>query len=154
MSTMTTKFQGLRLQVVKEEQFPYSCKTTVNSPADVRDLLTKSMKMHLEAEEVFIMVTVDTKHRVTGIFEVSRGSLSSSLVHPREVFKRALLMNAAGIFVAHNHPSGDVIPSTDDTATTKKLKKAGEVLGVQLLDHLIIGDTPERYYSFREAGIL
>ncbi len=154
MSTMTTKFQGLRLQVVKEEEFPYSCKATLNSPEDVRDLLTKSMEMHLEAEEVFIMVTVDTKNRVTGIFEVSRGSLSSSLVHPREVFKRALLMNAAGIFVAHNHPSGDVTPSTDDTSTTKKLKKAGEVLGVQLLDHLIIGDTPERYYSFREAGIL
>ena len=151
---MTTKFQRLRLQVVKEEEFPYSCKVTVSRPSDVRDLLTKSMEMHLEAEEVLIMVTIDAKHRVTGIFEVSRGSVSSSLVHPREVFKRALLMNASGIFVAHNHPSGDVTPSTDDTATTKKLKKAGEVLGVQLLDHLIIGDTPERYYSFREAGIL
>jgi len=154
MSTTTTKFQGLRLQVVKEEEFPYSCKATLNSPEDVRDLLTKSMEMHLEPEEVFIMVTVDTKHRVTGIFEVSRGSLSSSLVHPREVFKRALLMNAAGILVAHNHPSGDVTPSTDDASTTRKLKKAGEVLGVQLLDHLIIGDTPEKYYSFAEAGIL
>ena len=151
---MTTKFQRLRLQVVKEEEFPYSCKVTINRPSDVRDLLTKSMEMHLEAEEVLIMVTIDAKHRVTGIFEVSRGSVSSSLVHPREVFKRALLMNASGIFVAHNHPSGDVTPSTDDTATTKKLKKAGEVLGVQLLDHLIIGDTLEEYYSFREAGIL
>ena len=151
---MTPKFQSLRLQVVKEEEFPYSCKATINSPADIRDLLTKSLEMHQEAEEVFTMITVDTKHRVTGIFEVSRGSLSSSLVHPREVFKRALLMNAAGIFVAHNHPSGDVTPSTDDTSTTKKLKKAGEVLGVQLLDHLIIGDTLEEYYSFREAGIL
>ena len=151
---MTPKFQSLRLQVVKEDEFPYSCKATVSRPSDVRDLLTKSIEMHLEAEEVFTMITVDTKHRVTGIFEVSRGSLSSSLVHPREVFKRALLMNASGIFVAHNHPSGDVIPSTDDTATTKKLKEAGEILGVPLLDHLIIGDSPVRYYSFREAGIL
>ncbi len=151
---MTPKFQSLRLQVVKEEEFPYSCKVTLKSPSDVRDLLVKSLGMHQEAEEVLIMITVDTKHRVTGIFEVSRGSLSSSLVHPREVFKRALLMNASGIFVAHNHPSGDVIPSTDDTATTKKLKEAGEILGVPLLDHLIIGDSPVRYYSFREAGIL
>ena len=110
--------------------------------------------MHLEAEEVLIMVTVDTKHRVTGIFEVARGHLSSCLVHPREVFKRALLMNASKIFVAHNHPSGDVTPSTDDAAITKRLRDAGEVLGVSLLDHLIIGDTPERYYSFKEAGLL
>ena len=112
------------------------------------------MEMHLEAEEVLIMVTVDTKHRVTGIFEVSRGSLSSFLVHPREVFKRALLMNAAGIFVAHNHPSGDVAPSRDDIAVTERLQQAGEILGVSLLDHLVIGDTPERYYSFKEAGLL
>ena len=154
MSTMTTKFQGLRLQVVKEEEFQYSCKATISSPADIRDLLTKYMEMHLEAEEVLIMVTVDTKHRVTGIFEVSRGSLSSSLVHPREVFKRALLMNAASIFVAHNHPSGDVTPSKDDTAITKRLKDAGEVLGVPLLDHMIIGDTSKKYYSFAEAELL
>jgi len=151
---MTTRFQSLRLQVVKEAEFPYSCKATLNSPADIRDLLTKSMEMHLEPEEVLIMITVDTKNRVTGIFEVSRGSLSSSLVHPREVFKRALLMNAAGIFVAHNHPSGDVTPSRDDTAITERLQNAGDILGVSLVDHLIIGDTPERYYSFREAGLL
>jgi len=154
MSTMTPKFQSLRLQVVKEEEFPYSCKATINRPADIRDLLTKSLEMHQEAEEVLIMATVDTKHRVTGIFEVARGHLSSCLVHPREVFKRALLMNASKIFVAHNHPSGDVTPSTDDAAITKRLRDAGEVLGVSLLDHLIIGDTPERYYSFKEAGLL
>ena len=150
---MTTRFQGLRLQVVKEEQFPYSCKATINSPADIRDLLTKHMEMHLEAEEVLMMITVDTKHRVTGIFEVSRGSLSSSLVHPREVFKRALLMNAAAIFIAHNHPSGDITPSKDDITTTKKLREAGDILGVSLLDHLIIGDSPIEYYSFREDGV-
>lgn len=154
MSTMTPRFQSLRLQVVKEEEFPYSCKATINSPADIRDLLTKSMKMHLEAEEVFIMITVDTKNKVTGIFEVARGHLSACLVHPREVFKRALLMNASRIFVAHNHPSGDVTPSRDDTAITKRLKDAGEVLGVSLLDSLIIGDTPEKYYSFAEAELL
>ena len=154
MNTMATKFRSLRLQVVKEEEFPYSCKATINSPADIRDLLTKHMEIHLEAEEVFIMVTVDTKHRVTGIFEVSRGSLSSTLVHPREVFKRALLMNASKIFVAHNHPSGDVTPSADDTAVTKRLKDAGEILGVSLLDSLIIGDTSEKYYSFKEAGVI
>lgn len=150
---MTTKFQGLRLQVVKEEQFPYSCKATINSPSDVRDLLTKALEMHLEAEEVLIMITVDTKHQVTGIFEVARGNLSSCLVHPREVYKRALLMNAAAIFVAHNHPSGDITPSRDDITTTKTLREAGDILGVSLMDHLIIGDSPIEYYSFREDGV-
>ena len=151
---MTPRFQSLRLQVVKEEEFPYSCKTTINSPADIRDLLTKHMEMHLEAEEVFIMVTVDTKNRVTGIFEVARGHLSSCLVHPREVFKRALLMNASRIFVAHNHPSGDVTPSADDAAITRRLRDAGDILGVSLLDHLIIGDSLKDYYSFKEAGVI
>ena len=151
---MTARFQGLRLQVVKEDGFPYSCKATLNSPSDVRDLLTKSMELHLEAEEVFILITVDTKHQITGIFEVARGHLSSCLVHPREVFKRALLMNAAAIFIAHNHPSGDVTPSRDDITVTKKLREAGDILGVCLLDHLIIGDSPIEYYSFREDGVL
>lgn len=151
---MVTKFQGLRLQIVKEAEFPYSCKANINSPEDIKNILTKHMEIHLEAEEIFILITVDTKHRVTGIFEVARGNLSSCLVHPREVFKRALLMNAAAVFVAHNHPSGDITPSRDDFATTEKLRKAGEVLGVPLLDHLIIGDSPEEYYSFRGAGAL
>ena len=154
MSTMTTRFQSLRLQVVKEEEFPYSCKATINSPRDLTDILTKALEMHLEAEEVFILVTVDTKNRVTGIFEVARGHLSACLVHPREVFKRALLMNASRVFVAHNHPSGDVTPSGDDIEITKRLKDAGEVLGVSLLDSLIIGDTSEKYYSFKEAGVI
>ena len=151
---MTARFQGLRLQVVKEDGFPYACKATINRPEDARDLLTNALELHLEAEEVFIMITVDTKHQVTGIFEVARGNLSSCLVHPREVFKRALLMNAAAIFVAHNHPSGDITPSRDDITGTKKLREAGDILGVSLLDHLIIGDSPRKYYSFRENLIL
>ena len=151
---MTARFQGLRLQVVKEDGFPYACKATINRPADARDLLTGALGIHLEAEEVFVMITVDTKHQVTGIFEVARGHLSSCLVHPREVFKRALLVNAAAVFVAHNHPSGDTTPSRDDIATTETLERAGDILGVPLLDHLIIGDTPEKCFSFMENGKL
>lgn len=149
---MTTRFQGLRLQVVKEDGFPYACKAAINRPADAKDLLTGALGMHLEAEEVFVMITVDTKNQITGIFEVARGHLSTCLVHPREVFKRALLMNAAAIFVAHNHPSGDTTPSRDDFATTENLRKAGGILGVPLLDHIIVGDTPEKCFSFLEAG--
>lgn len=104
-----------------------------------------------EPAEVFAMICLTTKHRVIAYHEVSRGTLDATLVHPREVFKAALLVNAATIIVAHVHPSsGDPTPSPDDIELTRRLAAAGEILGVQLLDHIIIGDG--RYYSFKEAG--
>jgi DNA repair protein RadC len=105
-----------------------------------------------EPSEVFAMLCLSTKHRVIGYHEVSRGTLDATLVHPREVFKAALLANAAAIIVAHNHPSGDPTPSSDDAARTARLAAAGEMLGVPLLDHIVIGDA--RYFSFKEAGRL
>ena len=83
---------------------------------------------------------------------VSIGSLSASIVHPREVFRAAIVAAAAGVIVAHNHPSGDVTPSPEDKEATRRLVKAGELLGIPVVDHLIIGDG--RYFSFKEAGLL
>ena len=105
-----------------------------------------------EPAEVFAILCLTTKHRVIAYHEVSRGTLDSSLVHPREVFKAALIANAAAIIVAHNHPSGDPMPSADDAAITIRLAAAGEVLGIPVLDHIVIGDG--RYFSFKEAGRL
>jgi DNA repair protein RadC len=105
-----------------------------------------------EAAEVFAMFCLSTKHRVIAYHEVSRGTLDSTLVHPREVFKAALLANSAAILVGHNHPSGDPTPSPDDVALTTRLAAAGELLGIFLLDHIVIGDG--RYCSFRELGRL
>ena len=105
-----------------------------------------------EPSEVFVIMCLTTKHRVIAYHEVSRGILDSTLVHPREVFRAAILANAAGIVAGHNHPSGDPTPSPDDIALTRRLAAAGEVLGVPLLDHIIVGDG--RYYSFKEAGCL
>ena len=105
-----------------------------------------------EPSEVFVILCLTTKHRVIAYHEVSRGILDSTLVHPREVFRAAILANAAGIVAGHNHPSGDPTPSPDDIALTRRLAAAGEVLGVPLLDHIIVGDG--RYYSFKEAGCL
>jgi DNA repair protein RadC len=102
-----------------------------------------------EPAEVFVALLLNGKHCVTGIAEVSRGTLTSSLVHPREVFGPALREGAAAIIVAHNHPSGDPAPSMEDVEVTKRLSEAGRLLGVPLLDHLIIGQG-DSFASLRE----
>ena len=99
--------------------------------------------------EQFVVCGLDAKHRVIGLNVVSIGTLTWSPVHPREVFKALILMNAAAWLCAHNHPSGDVIPSQEDRALTKRLRDAGELLGITLLDHLILG---EDCYSFADQG--
>ena len=108
--------------------------------------------LHDEPAEVFAILCLSTKHRVIAYHEVSRGTLDTTLVHPREVFKAALLANAAAILLTHNHPSGDPAPSPDDMALTRRLTDAGKLLGVDVLDHIVIGDG--RYVSFRERGWL
>ena len=122
----------------------------VSTPTDCAAVFTTMLQD--QASEVFAILCLSTKHRVLAYHEVSRGCLDSTLVHPREVFKAALLANAAGIVLAHNHPSGDATPSPDDMALTRRLVDAGRLLGVDVLDHIVIGES--RYTSFRERGWL
>jgi DNA repair protein RadC len=103
-----------------------------------------------EPSEVFAILCLGTKLRVLAFHEVSRGSLDSAQAHPREVFRAAILANAASIVLVHNHPSGDPQPSPDDVALTQRMRAAGLVLGIDVLDHLVIGDGC--YFSFKEAG--
>ncbi len=100
--------------------------------------------------EQFLVAGLDAKHRLIGVNIASLGSLTVSIVHPREVFKPLILMNAAAFLCAHNHPSGDPTPSPEDRALTKRLREAGELLGIPLLEHLIVGE--ERVYSFAAHG--
>jgi DNA repair protein RadC len=93
-----------------------------------------------ETKEYFMALHLDAKNRICCVDEVSIGSLNQAIVHPREVFKTALLSSAAAIILLHNHPSGDPTPSREDIEITKRLKKAGEVLGIILIDHIIIGE--------------
>ena len=102
--------------------------------------------------EQFGIVLLDTKHRLLHIKLVSTGSLDSTVAHPREVFREAIAGRAAAIVLFHNHPSGDPRPSVDDVALTVRLADAGQVVGIDVLDHLILAD--QRYYSFTEAGQL
>lgn len=98
--------------------------------------------------EHFMVVGLDAKHAVIGVNTVSIGSVTLSIVHPREVFKPVILMNASAVLLAHNHPSGDPTPSQEDRALTRRLKDAGELLGIAVLDHLVLGE--DRYHSFAD----
>ncbi len=100
--------------------------------------------------EQFLVCCLDAKNVSIGVNIVSIGTLTLSIVHPREVFKPAILLNACAIIAAHNHPSGDPTPSAEDRTLTTRLREAGDLLGIRLLDHLILGD--ERLYSFADQG--
>ena len=100
--------------------------------------------------EQFLVCGLDAKHRIIGVNIVSIGSLTLAIVHPREVFKPLILMNAAAWICAHNHPSCDVTPSEEDRVLTHRLKQGADLLGIRLLDHLIL--TEEGYYSFADQG--
>ena len=149
MAKIMTKY---KLELVKEESHKYEVETRISCPKDIYEVLTKVCRIQCNAEEVFILITLNTKNIVTGYFEVHRGTINTSLVHPREVFKRALLNNASNIMVAHNHPSGDPNPSKEDIQITERLKEAGNLLGINLLDHIIVGE--DKYISLKEKGVL
>jgi len=100
--------------------------------------------------EQFLVCCLDAKNVSIGVNIVSIGSLTLSIVHVREVFKPAILLNAAAIIAVHNHPSGDPTPSAEDRTLTTRLREAGDLLGIRLLDHLILGD--DRLYSFADQG--
>ena len=138
----------LNLKVVKETSGRYDVQKKIQSPNDIFNIAQNVIQANEYAEENLWLITLNTKNNITGIFTVSTGSLNSSIVHPREVFKRAVLQNAASIIICHNHPSGDPAPSKDDINITKRLKEAGDLIGIKLLDHLIIGDNS--YTSLKE----
>jgi DNA repair protein RadC len=104
------------------------------------------------AQERFVVVYLDGRHRVLGEEMVSQGTLTASLVHPREVFRPALRASAAAVILVHNHPSGDPTPSAEDRAVTERLARAGEILGVRVLDHVVVAE--RGYVSLREDGAL
>jgi DNA repair protein RadC len=104
--------------------------------------------------EYFVVILLDRKNTPIGINTVSIGSLTASVVHMREVFKPAILANAAAILCGHNHPSGDPAPSREDQALTQRLVDAGKLLGITVLDHIVLGDGTTAHFSFADQGLL
>ena len=121
-------------------------KIHLSCPQDVAEFLMP--RLRYAVKEQFIVILLNGKNKVIGTEVISEGSLSSSVVHPREVYASALLHHAAAIMVAHNHPSGDPKPSDEDREITSLLAQSGKVLGIPLVDHIVIGDGT--YYSFLE----
>lgn len=138
-----------RVQLVREGTHTAPTKI-ITSPLDAYTVLHEWLES--QDRECFIVMMLDTRNSVIGLNVVSTGTLNASLVHPRECFKPCLLANCAAIIMAHNHPSGDPDPSTEDIALTARLKQAGELLGIPVLDHLVIGEG--RFVSMKERGML
>ena len=135
--------------MVREEAPAYLETTRYNSAAQVFELF-KDLRQ--ESKEHFMALHLDGKNRILCFEVVSVGSLNQSVVHPREVFKSALISSAAALILIHNHPSGDPLPSSEDMKVTRRLKEAGDLLGIKVLDHLVVGDSS--YYSFADHGCL
>jgi len=138
----------VRTNLVIEGQKEYK-PLKFSNPADVYDAFKK---LGISDKERFYSVLLDTKNKVIGVDMVSQGSVDSSPVHPREVYKSALLSSASSVIFVHSHPSGDPEPSISDKEITKQLKQAGELLGIEVLDHVIIGQ--DEYYSFADKDEL
>jgi DNA repair protein RadC len=134
-------WRRVRLSLVREAaERPYA----VRHAGDVVGLLRAFLGD--DPRERFAVVYLDTRHRPLAVHEASAGTADSCTVHPRDVFLPAIALSATAIVVAHNHPSGDPTPSAEDRAVTERLRQAGELLGIALLDHLVIGE--DRVYSF------
>lgn len=150
----TVKFKMIKAVyetlTVKEDITNYlKTGTRFTAPRQVFDTFSFLMK---ETKEMFLTLHLDGKNRIIVMDLVSIGSLNQSIVHPREVFKTACLSNAAALILIHQHPTGDPSPSSEDIAITRRLKEAGEIMGIKILDHIIIGQ--DEYLSFVERGLL
>lgn len=121
----------------------------VSTSREAADLLRH---LELEEREVFVALLLDMKNRVKQVVGLATGALQACVLRPRDVFRLAVKHNAAHMILAHNHPSGDPAPSQDDTRLTSYLARAGEILGIDLVDHVIIGHG--RHFSFRDSGML
>lgn len=132
-------------KLVRERSFNYEDGSTFNHPENIYKLAVNVLHMNIKAEEYVYALCLDTAlQSIQGIFEISHGSVDSSIVSPREVLIRALLCGASRIILLHNHPSGSLIPSQEDITLTERMKKACNLIGISLIDHIIIG---EGYYS-------
>ena len=144
-------------ELVKEKAYNYKTENKhLDSAEKIAGMVCDLFELHTAAEEYVYLLSLDTKCRILGIFEVGHGTVNACLLHTREIMIRNVLCGASAFIVVHNHPSGELFVSRDDVSTTKKLYEAGELMGIHLLDHIIIGreNEKEAYYSMKEHGFL
>ena len=138
------------LELVKESEKRYE--GTTNNPEEIKDMLNGAFRHGYRSEEIMHLVCFNTKMCCVGVFEIGHGTTTASLCNPKDIFKKALMVNAEAIVIVHNHPSGSTEPSKDDVKLTKKVKLAGEFIGIELLDHIIVAN--DDYFSFMQNDIL
>lgn len=140
--------------LVKEQGF--NCKEVSNqnccTPESVAQIMRLCYNIHKETEENCYLMCTDTKSNLIGVFHLSKGSANTAIVHPRDVMVKALLCNAVGIILIHNHPSQDTTPSEADMNLTKRMKQASEIVGLSMVDHVIVCE--DTYFSFHENDML
>ena len=138
----------VRVRMVRERELPYAMEE-INGPEKVAAFTRKFLA---EADmEYLLVLSMDNAGKLTAIEVVSIGTVNAALAEPREIFKHAILANAAGIVMVHNHTSGRCVPSSEDMEISKRIEKAGKILGIPLMDHIIVG---EGYFSFQTEGLL
>ena len=140
--TLASRFQARKLE--RLDRF--------TSPRQVFDYFHHEFRD--SRKEYFLVLLLDGKNRIIRRVQISEGSLNQSIVHPREVFAPAVKESAAAVILVHNHPTGDPAPSSEDIAITRRLRDAGEIMGIRVLDHIIVGDGDDAYVSFVERGLI
>lgn len=139
------------IELGRRAGFPPVYDRTVRTPADIVSLV--AMSLSGLKREVFLILLLNTRHKLLKAETISIGSLAAAIVHPREVFRPAVLAAASAIALAHNHPSGDPEPSAEDLEITTRLRDAGRLIGIEVLDHVILGEN-RSFVSLRERGLL
>ena len=134
--------------LISEKEYEYHNDTIQNSE-DACDLLNNLFRLNRQSEEYVYMISLNNANKINAVFEISHGTVNQSLLSPREIYSKALICGAVKIIIAHNHPSGSVVPSKEDVNVFKILKNAGDLMNICLIDFLILGNG---YYSFLEQG--
>lgn len=146
------RIPAYRVALVRDGTFPYDerphARTAADSARLVRELIID------DGNEHFGILMLDVRCRVIGTLEISSGCATSTLVHPREVFGPAVVHKAVALVLYHNHPSGDPEPSAEDEDLTRRLREAGKLLGIDVVDHVIVGSNNQRFVSLKERGRL
>lgn len=147
------RIPNYKIQLVREGSSLYNT-NQITCPDDAAEIATAHFEELATDREVFSMMLLNVKNYVIGIHDVSIGSLTASVVHPREVFKAACLANAASIILMHNHPSGEADPSKEDIQITARLVQVGRMMDIPVFDHIIVGAYTGEYTSLKQKGVI
>ena len=150
---MKYEYHKYRLELVRETTTASEYEYAMQTPSAVRDFLVNVCRLDKQPQETCMIIALNAKGKIIGYTTLSIGDMTSSIVHPREIFKYLITCNATAGILCHNHPSEDPEPSAEDISTTERIMQAGELLGIKLVDHIIIGNETD-YVSLKATGLL